>query len=156
MVSFWSTFCYIFENGEIVKNSTACRRELNFQGLAGYAFVCFLLFFRVWFLDGFWDGFFMIWGCILGAFWTQKAPQMDSKNAPPNPPGAPQEPPQGATGTLQGPSRCSSAPWLPPRAPQTPKMEPKGVPRTPQTPKKEPKWRQNSPKIVNFANFQRK
>ena len=63
---FWSTFFYIFENGEIVKISTASKRELNFQGLAGSVFVYFLLFFGVWFLDGFGDGFLVILGWILG------------------------------------------------------------------------------------------
>ena len=66
-------FHHIFENGEIVKNSTACRRELNFQGLAGSVFLYFLLFFGVWFLDGFGDGFLVIWGWILGAFWFPKS-----------------------------------------------------------------------------------
>ena len=73
MRGFWSTFFYIFENGEIVKISTACRRELNFQGLAGSVFVYFLLFFGVWFLDGFGDGFLVILGWILGAFWLPKS-----------------------------------------------------------------------------------
>ena len=50
---FWTTFSIIFETGEIVKNSTASTRELNFQGLAGFVFACFFLFFGVWFLDGF-------------------------------------------------------------------------------------------------------
>ena len=67
------SFCYIFENGEIVKNSTAPKRELNFQGLAGFVFACFLLFFGVWFLDGLGDGFLVISGWILGAFWLPKS-----------------------------------------------------------------------------------
>ena len=66
-------FHHIFENGEIVKNSTALKRELNFQGLAGFVFACFLLFFGVWFLDGFGDLFLVIWGWILGAFWLTKS-----------------------------------------------------------------------------------
>ena len=70
---FRSTFCDIFENGEIVKNSTACRRELNFQGLAGSVFVYSLVFLGVWFLDGFGDGFFVILGWILGALWLPKS-----------------------------------------------------------------------------------
>ena len=56
-----TTFLYISENVEIVKISTAPKRELNFQGLAGSVFVYFLLFFGVWFLDGFGDGFLVIW-----------------------------------------------------------------------------------------------
>ncbi len=56
-----------------MKICTACRRELNFQGLVGYVFLYFLLFFRVWFLDGFGDGFLVILGWILGAFWLPKS-----------------------------------------------------------------------------------
>ena len=70
---FWLIFHHIFENGEIVKNSTALKRELNFQGLAGFVFVYFLMFFGVWFLDGFGDGFFVILGWILGTFWLPKS-----------------------------------------------------------------------------------
>ena len=66
-------FSYFFESGKIVKISTAYKRELNFQGLAGSVFVYFLLFFGVWFLDGFGDGFFVILGWILGAFWLPKS-----------------------------------------------------------------------------------
>ena len=69
----WLFFCYISENGEIVKNSTACRRELNFHGLAESIFVYLMLVFGVWFLDGFGDGFLMILGWIWGAFWTPKS-----------------------------------------------------------------------------------
>ena len=68
VIGFWYVVCYIFENGEIVKISTACRRELTFQGLAGFVFVYVLLLLGVWFLDGFGDGFFVILGWILGAF----------------------------------------------------------------------------------------
>ena len=70
---FWSTFYCIFENGKIVKISVSCTRELDFQGLAGYVSVCFFLFLGVWFLDGFGDGFLVIWGWILGAFWLPKS-----------------------------------------------------------------------------------
>ena len=55
-------------NSEIVKTSVSCRRELKFQGLAGSVSVCCLLFLKAWFLDGFGNDFFMIWGCILGVF----------------------------------------------------------------------------------------
>ena len=69
----WLTFCYIFENREIVKIGVSPRRELNFQGLVGSVFVCLFLFLGVWFLDGFGDGFLVIWGWILGAFWLPKS-----------------------------------------------------------------------------------
>ena len=67
------TLCYNFENREIVKISVSSRRELNFQGLVGSGFLYFLLFFGVWFLDGFGDGFLVILGWILGAFWLPKS-----------------------------------------------------------------------------------
>ena len=70
---FWSTLCCIFEIGEIVKISVSCTRELDFQGLAGSVFLYFFLFFGVWFLDGFEDGFLVILGWILGAFWLPKS-----------------------------------------------------------------------------------
>ena len=54
---FWPTVSDIFENGEIVKISTTLEPQLDFQGLAGFGSVCFVLFFRVWFLDGLGDGF---------------------------------------------------------------------------------------------------
>ena len=73
MRGFLLTFCYIFENREIVKISVSSRRELNFQGLVGSGFLYFLLFFGVWFLDGFGDGFLVILGWILGAFWLPKS-----------------------------------------------------------------------------------
>ena len=60
---FWLADFYIFENREIVKIGVSPRRELNFQGLAGSVFLYFLLFFGVWFLDGFGDGFLVILGC---------------------------------------------------------------------------------------------
>ena len=52
----------MFEHGKIVKISVSCTRELDFQGLAGFGSVCFLFCFGVWFLNGFGDGFFVIWG----------------------------------------------------------------------------------------------
>ena len=39
---------------------TTLRRQLDFQGLAGFGSACFVLFFGVWFLDGFGDGFLFI------------------------------------------------------------------------------------------------
>ena len=69
-------FCNIFENGEIVKNCTALERELNFEGLAGFGFVCFVLFSEGWFLDGFGIRFLMNLGLFLGAF---LAPKIDKK-----------------------------------------------------------------------------
>ena len=56
-----------------MKISVSLKRELDFQGLAGSLFVCFLLFFRVWFLDGFRDGILVILGWILGAFLLPKS-----------------------------------------------------------------------------------
>ena len=56
-----------------MKNSTALKRKLNFQGLAGYVFVYVSLFFGVWFLDGSGNGFLVILGWILGAFWLPKS-----------------------------------------------------------------------------------
>ena len=69
----WLTFRCILENGEIVKISVSCTRELDFQGLAGYVSVCFVLFLGVWFLDGFGDGFLLILGWILEVCWLQKS-----------------------------------------------------------------------------------
>ena len=70
---FWLSFCYIFENREIVKIGVSHRRELNFQGLAGSVFLYCLLFFGVWFFDCFGDGCLVILGWILGAFWLPKS-----------------------------------------------------------------------------------
>ena len=70
---FWLADFYIFENREIVKISVSSRRELNFQGLVGSGVLYFLLFFWVWFLDGFGDGFLVILGWNLGAFWLPKS-----------------------------------------------------------------------------------
>ena len=69
---FGLTFYCIFENGEIVKISVSCTREIDFQGLAWSVFPYSLLFFGVWFLDGFGDGFFVIFGWILAPFWHSK------------------------------------------------------------------------------------
>ena len=51
-----------------MKTSVSCRRELNFQGLAGSVSVCCLLFLKAWFLDGFGNDLFMILGWILDPF----------------------------------------------------------------------------------------
>ena len=56
-----------------MKNSTSLRRQLDFQGLAGSVFLYFLLFLAVWFLDGFGDGFLVIFGWFLRAFWLPKS-----------------------------------------------------------------------------------
>ena len=69
---FWSAFLAIFGNCELVKISVSLKRELDFQGLYGFVSVCFVLFFGVWFLDGFGDGFLVIWGWLWGAFWLPK------------------------------------------------------------------------------------
>ena len=66
-------FFVFFENRELVKISVSCTRELDFQGLAGFVSVCFCLFSGVWFLDGFGDGFWMIFGLILRPFWLSKS-----------------------------------------------------------------------------------
>ncbi len=50
-------FSDIFGNCELVEISTPLERQLDFQGLAGFGSVCFVLFFWVWFLDGFGNGF---------------------------------------------------------------------------------------------------
>ena len=63
----------MFENCEIVKISVSLKRELDFQGLAVSVVVYFLLFFGALFLDGFGDGFLVIWGWIWGAFWLPKS-----------------------------------------------------------------------------------
>ena len=69
----WTTFSDIFENGEIVKISTTLEPQLDFQGLAGFGSVCFVLFFGVWFLDGFGNGFLVIWEWIWDPFCPPKA-----------------------------------------------------------------------------------
>ena len=70
---FWSVFSDIFGNRELVKISVSLKRELDFQGFAGFVSACFVLFFGVWFLDGFGDGFLVNSGWILGAFGLPKS-----------------------------------------------------------------------------------
>ena len=41
---FWTTVVVCFGKREIVKTSTACARELAFQGLAGSGSICFRCF----------------------------------------------------------------------------------------------------------------
>ena len=41
---FWTTFVVFSEKREIVKTSTACAGELDFQGLAGSGSICFRCF----------------------------------------------------------------------------------------------------------------
>ena len=70
---FCTTFFGFVGNRELVKISVSLKRELDFQGLAGFGSVCFVLFFRVWFLDGFGNRFLVVLGSILGAFWLPKS-----------------------------------------------------------------------------------
>ena len=56
-----------------MKISVSLKRELDFQGLAVSVFLYCWLFFGIWFMDGFGDGFFMILGWILVAFWLPKS-----------------------------------------------------------------------------------
>ncbi len=70
---FGSVFLDIFGKCELVKISVSCTRELDFQGFAGLGSVCFVLFFGVWFLDGFGNGFLVVLGWIWGAFWLPKS-----------------------------------------------------------------------------------
>ena len=67
-----SVFLDILWNCELVNICTTHRRQLDFQGLAGSGSVCFVLFFGVWFLDGFGNGFLMNFRWIWGAFWLPK------------------------------------------------------------------------------------
>jgi hypothetical protein len=62
---FWSVFLDMFGNCELVKISVSLKRELDFQGLAGFGSACFVLFFGVRFLDGFGNGFLLILESIL-------------------------------------------------------------------------------------------
>ncbi len=48
-------------------------RQLDFQGLAGFGFVCFLLFFKAWFLDGFGNRILVTFGLILAPFLLLKS-----------------------------------------------------------------------------------
>ena len=41
---FWTTFVVCFGKREIVKTSTACAQELDFEGLAGSGSICFRFF----------------------------------------------------------------------------------------------------------------
>ena len=70
---FWSVFSDIFGNCELVEISTPLERQLDFQGLAGFGSVCFVLFFGVWFLDGFGNGFLVVLGWIWAPFWLPKS-----------------------------------------------------------------------------------
>ena len=63
---FWSAFLDIFGNCELVKISVSLKRELDFQGLAGFGSACFVLFFGVRFPDGFGNEFLL----ILEWFWA--------------------------------------------------------------------------------------
>ncbi len=56
-----------------MKISVSPKRELYFQGLAVSVFLYFCFFFGAWFMDGFGDGFFVILGWILVAFWLPKS-----------------------------------------------------------------------------------
>ena len=71
--SFLSVFLVICWNCELVNICTTLRRQLDFQGLAGSGSVCFVLFFGVWFLDGFGNGFLMIFRWIWVLFWLSKS-----------------------------------------------------------------------------------
>ena len=51
----------------------SCRREHDFQGSGESENTTFLLFFRVWFPDGFGNGFFMIFKRIWDPFWLPKS-----------------------------------------------------------------------------------
>ena len=48
----WSVFSDIFGQYELVEISTPLERQLDFQGLAGFGSVCFVLFLG----SGFWMG----------------------------------------------------------------------------------------------------
>ena len=68
-----SVFLIILWNCELVNICTTLRSQLDFQGLAGFGSACFVLFFGVWFLDGFGNGFLMIFRWIWGPFWLPKS-----------------------------------------------------------------------------------
>ena len=57
----------------IVNICTTLRHQLDFKGLVGFGSACFVLFFGVWFLDGFGNGFLMIFRWIWGLFWLPKS-----------------------------------------------------------------------------------
>ena len=63
----------IFWNCKLVNIYTTLRRQLDFQGLAGFGSACFVLFFEVWCPDGFGNGFLMIFRWIWGLFWFSKS-----------------------------------------------------------------------------------
>ena len=65
---FLSVFLVIFWNCELVNICTTHRRQLDFQGLAGFGSACFVLFFGVSFLDGFGNECLMISGVFFGFF----------------------------------------------------------------------------------------
>ncbi len=60
-------------NRGLVKISVWLSRHFDFQGLVGFGSVYFVLCWGGWFLDGFGNGFFVILGLILGAFWLQQS-----------------------------------------------------------------------------------
>ena len=70
---FLDVFLHDFWNCELVNICTTPRRQLDFKGLAGFGSACFVLFFGVWFLDGFGNGFLMIFRWIWGLFWLSKS-----------------------------------------------------------------------------------
>ena len=49
LTGFWTTFVVCFGKREIVKTSTACARELDFQGLEGFGSLYFCYFLGVGF-----------------------------------------------------------------------------------------------------------
>ena len=67
-----SVFLVIFWNCKLVNICTTLGRQLDFQGLAGFGSACFVLFFGVWFLDGFGNGFLMIVEVDLGSVLAPK------------------------------------------------------------------------------------
>ena len=66
-----------------MKNSASPRREHDFQGSGGSGNTTFLLFFRVWFPDGFGNGFLMIFKRILDPFWLPKSIKTSSISGEP-------------------------------------------------------------------------
>ena len=73
MRAFLEYFSYVFQNSDFVKNTTSPRREHDFQGSGGSGNTTFLLFFRVWFPDGFGNGFLMIFKRICDPFELPKS-----------------------------------------------------------------------------------
>ena len=68
-----SVFLGMCWNCELVNICTMLRRQLDFKGLAGFGSACFVPFLGVWFLDGFGNGFLMIFRWIWGLFWLPKS-----------------------------------------------------------------------------------